>query len=90
VPLVQPLSQGRDLVLELPILQGLVDDEAKMNGIDRFCQVVEGTQLHRLDGRVDRRVPRDDEHRDRQAPLTDLADQVEPPDPRQAEVGHDE
>ena len=86
----EPVAQVGDLVDQAAILEGLVDQQLQPLGVDRLLDEIMGTQLHGLDGRLDRGVGRHDDRRHRQVAVANLADQVEPADPGQPQVGDDE
>ena len=79
-----------DLVLELAVGQGLLDQDLEPVDVDGLVDEVVGAELHRLDGRRDRGVAGHQDRRDRQVAVVDLADQVEAVDPRELEVDQDE
>ena len=86
----EPVAQVGDLVDQPAILEGLVDQQLQPLGVDRLLDEVVGAQLHRLDGRLDRGVGRHHDRRHRQVAVANLADQVEPADAGQSQVGDDE
>ena len=86
----EPVAQVGDLVDQAAILEGLVDQQLEPLGVDRLLDEIMGTQLHGLDGRLDRGVGRHHDRRHRQVAVANLADEVEPADPGQSQVGDDE
>ena len=90
VAAAEPVPQVGHLVDQAAILERLVDHQLEPDRVDRLLDEVVGTQLHRLDGRLDRGVRRHDDDRHRQVAVADLADQVQTADSRQPQVGQDQ
>ena len=89
IPLPQTLPQRSDFVLELPVVQRLVHQDFETDRIDRLEQIIVRAELHRGDGRINRRMPGHHNRRDRQVAAPDLGDQVQPGDAGQTKVGQD-
>src|SRR5206468_607693 len=50
------------LVAEAIALERLLHDDLELGQAERLREVIEGTDLHRRDGGLERRVPADDDH----------------------------
>ena len=75
---------------ERALLRDEPEDLAHLLATERFSDVFERPELHRLDGRRDGREPGDDDHVGARPPLADLAQEVETALAGHLEVGEDD
>ena len=90
IPFANLLPQRGDFVLERPLAQRPLDQEAQMLRIDRLGQKIIGPLTHGLDGIGDAAVAGRDHDRDRELALLNLVDQVHAAHLRHAQVGDDD
>ena len=78
------------LLLQETRLTRAVGEQFQLLQVHRFLDVVEGAELHRFHGALDRAVGRQHDHRDHGIERADPLEQIEPAHPGQPDVGEDD